>query len=777
MNALHLDTILRPTSDEAGFDDTMRVLVPPSDGWVWMIAVNFEKARPYASGPIRFRSDIVDEWLTRGLIEVSEFVIPPHWLMSDEELNQKYSGDASTDCAMVLRQKRAWNAIEPYVTENSVDMAIQTQNIHHWITQRQAELIDLGNKYGGKCVRCSKTWLYDCVHCFWASGCNQYALRGNRLHCGAPDGVHQQHTIKLGRPDAAVRGTVGPLERLPLSQQDIANLQVGWENFRYGRTVGAAYLETMAVFYRAGIEVKNGIPQPILTRAESRPTLRQFEYWGKKFDSQHYRRRWEESAGRRPMPGMANEDVIRVGQRGWLDSSSGDVHLVSVLSRVVPVGPANCFEVMDAKSTAICGLHCDFDPPSARLALLTLAHAAMPKGEWCARYGFPDVTDKQFPAVPFAETFTDNGELRNALSERIYVRGWHGSIEYAPAGRGEAKGPIEGDHHVRHSQVDHQCPGTTHGRQTQYGEQPPAALAALNYFEYVRQHIRRVLFYNTQEPVPHLLTAEMRNDLDANASRMDIFNWLVDHGYKTELPVSADMIRAHMLPSYDATMTGRGVFLHRRDTGEKIEFIPGCRFVSDYLIESGMLAKAARDHKRVTVTMDAPCINVAWIATKDGLQRLENVDPDQFTLKRATVHDLQVIRNFDMVALLHGRTPREQAKVEFINARDTENDAAVNAKKQEIRKGGNTKKKSTTNTSSRQSINKNRAAERRLLSENGDPPHPPTTADNADQSTSGSSGQQHIPARNPGRATNPQPRTIRPVVLASLRKFMKEIKK
>jgi hypothetical protein len=76
MSTLHVDTILRATSDEAGFEGAMRILVPPSDGWVWMIAVNFEKARPYATGPIRFKADHINDWLVEGLIEVSEFVIP-----------------------------------------------------------------------------------------------------------------------------------------------------------------------------------------------------------------------------------------------------------------------------------------------------------------------------------------------------------------------------------------------------------------------------------------------------------------------------------------------------------------------------------------------------------------------------------------------------------------------------------------------------------------------------------------------------------------------------
>nr|WKF60756.1 Transposon Tn7 transposition protein TnsB [Paraburkholderia busanensis] len=705
MTTLGRGMVLQTLPSEKEPATQIRVLVPSLNGLTWMIPVAFGKFSGYARGPFCMPIDLVDERISGGLLIESKFNPPPHWALSDAELNALFGAVATEPCRMVSARDKAWRILEPYVTANPVEQAIRTQSYRSWV------LTEANRVAGDGKDRHSVSWLYDVLHRFWASGGDTQSLLGDTAYCGGA-GANRIQKIKLGRPDAISRMTNGPVQSIHLTAEDIAKLQVGWEHFRYGRSQHEAYLQTMEAFWRKDEVLKENVVQPILMPAALRPSERQFRYWGRKVERMNSRRRFD---GREAMPGSAVEDILLVGQRGWLDATSGDVYLVSVKSRLVVVGCATCYEVMDARTEVISGLHITFEPPSARVALLSVAQAALPKIAWGSRYGFPTLTEDVMPSLRFTDVFTDNGEFRNVLTKRIYVEGWGGWIEYAPAGAGSAKGTIEGDHHARHAEVDHKLPGTTYGKERRPGETDPAAKAALNYYEYVRHHIRRVIRHNTEVAVPHLVTAEMYDDVGPTASRMDVFRWLVEHGYTASPACAPEKIYAHMLPEYPASMTHRGVFLHRSDRGHKVEYVKGCRFVNQYLVDSGLLGSARHHVKNVTLRMDPTDVSVAWLPTKDGLQRLENVDPDRLMRERAPLQDLTVVQDINNFVLLHNRTEEDQNSSDFINARDSESDNSIAAKNKEMTEHESSTGKPFKKNSARKHIGEAREREKAEL--------------------------------------------------------------
>ncbi|GJH22762.1 hypothetical protein CBA19CS22_39490 [Caballeronia novacaledonica] len=337
----------------------------------------------------------------------------------------------------------------------------------------------------------------------------------------------------------------------------VEKVQFGWHPYLFGRSIREAYLETCAVFWRSGISVVVGIEQPILLPAAQRPTERQFSYWGPKGDPAMRasrvlmsEKKWTET--HRLMLGTAREDVVKIGQRGWMDSSPADVNLCSIASRLICVGPATCIFLRDARSEMIAGLYIGFEAPSAKTALLAAAHAATPKKSWFKRYGFDDIEDDAIPVIRFDGIHTDNGEFRNALAISVHTRAWEGKIEFARSRDGAAKGPIEANHHSRHSHLDHRLARTTRGRAAEPGDEAPATLAALTSYEYVRQIIRLVLYHNTSEQVPHLITSEMRKELSVNATRLDVYRWLAQHGYSNGAPpwYGGNLAKHGMPPSF-----------------------------------------------------------------------------------------------------------------------------------------------------------------------------------------------------------------------------------
>ncbi|MGF6972312.1 hypothetical protein QFZ94_000739 [Paraburkholderia sp. JPY465] len=78
-----------------------------------------------------------------------------------------------------------------------------------------------------------------------------------------------------------------------------------------------------------------------------------------------------------------------------------------------------------------------YESPSARVLLLAAAHAALPKSDWCARFGVLGVTEDMLPRLRFEELFADNGGGRNGQTIRVYLKAWEGWIEAEDALAGD----------------------------------------------------------------------------------------------------------------------------------------------------------------------------------------------------------------------------------------------------------------------------------------------------------------------------------------------------
>jgi hypothetical protein len=680
MSELSVDLIIFSQPEDPAFTTPLRILLI-EECRVWVIPVVFGKGQGYARGPAQYAEDYIVDMIRAGRLTLAEFVPPALWSIPDSDLNQLYSGDRNTPCAAIIKRDIAWQAIDPYVKEHSVEEALKTMSFRQWIPQRSAEL--------GRWP----SWLSDKLHRYWAGGTKQ-ALLANTAYCGAP-GIEKPQNTKLGRPNSLTSEALKRNDAVAASetcgfvmtQEDKKKVQFGWRAFSPDRSKHQRYLETMGAFYRESIEVLDGMPRAVLLPVNQRPTERQWTCWGPKSESPPGECGLPNIPRPNPtrlrLPGNANQYVQKIGQIGWADSSGGDVELTSISSRLICVGRATFLELMDARTEVICGLYIGFEPPSARIALLAAAHAAMPKGEWCARFGIHGVTDDEIPAVRLNTIFTDNGEFRNALCMKVYLEAWDGWIIYAPAGKPTAKARIECDHNVRHMQLDHQLTGTTHGRMQEYGEPDPKEEAALNGYEYTRLHIERALYHNTEEPVPHLLTGEMRKDLTASATRMDVYRWLKTYGYISGRPPSPDLIRARMLPSYDATVTSRGILVQRPDRGNKKEYILGCRFFNDYLHESGMLASAQKHVIPIQIKMDPADPTMAWLPTRERLLPLTNVYRDDLLVARGSVHELCAIQDSDALVRLKDLARHDQADFDFVQTREATNRSAIEQRNRE----------------------------------------------------------------------------------------------
>ncbi|WP_176054450.1 hypothetical protein [Paraburkholderia caribensis] len=669
MSSIPVGSILIPAGDLPPYQTSQRVLASSGNGY-WLIPLPFDGKRKYARGPKFQGAEQLHAWLDQGLLRIGEFKPPELWNNTDEDLNRWFGGTSENPCNILRVRDLAYDAITPFI-----DQTIRTSTLEALSTRSYTAWIREAAQTGPH----AEAYLYDALNRFWAGGLKN-ALLGRTADNGRRGEAKPQNK-KLGRRNASDKAADRASTGYPLSEDDKLKLQCGWQCFvSDGRSTYTAYLETMGCFYADPEHESEDGKKVTLLDADSRPTPKQFRYWGPAKDpAQSATRRmlgeheyWLNHSG---MHGASAEDVLVIGQRGWSDSSGGDVKLRSVISPSIELGCATVLPVMDARSDVICGMHIGLEPPSARVQLLAAAHAALPKTEWGEKFGIHGITEDQIPCVRFDQLFLDNGEGRNGQTMRVYLQAWEGWIEYAPAANGRAKGPIEGEHHVRHVEVDQNLPGATH---LPYGTSRQPTLAVLTYPQYVRHHIRRILYHNCEQPVPHLITGEMRAELDVTATRMDVFRWLVRHGYVNGKPPDADTIRVHMLPSFAATITDHGIYLHRPDRGAKKEFVERCRFMGPFLRESGLLNAARRQVIPAEISLDPNDLRVAWFRTRDhGLQKLENIHPDRWLIERCTLEEILLIQDRDQLTLLQNETRAQQMAFDRIAERDTSADAAI----------------------------------------------------------------------------------------------------
>lgn len=662
--------VLRPSEcADKPFSDLLRLIAISRDGkGLWLSPMSVKTRSGYARGPAYYERAEVEDWLARGWATASPFVPPGHWLMTDVQIRGRElaPGEPETNSRLIKRNADL-ALLHEFIDRHSIADILDGRLLTPWI-RRQAKL-----------SRVSKRRLYCAIHRYWAGGCNRNALLPEFAQCGAPNKPKRQDR-KLGRRNAAVKAGHHELAGFVLTDGAKTHLQIGWDSFLSGRSVHEAYEETMAAFYRTGSEIRNGVEHANLLPAQHRPSEHQFRYWGPKGEDNQAAWRtylgvneWEKE--HRPLPGSASDGIVAVGQCASLDATSGDVHLVSVASRLKVVGPLTRITVQDSAIGYIPGMYCGFDAPSGSTALQAIANAASDKVAYCARYGI-QISSEDWIPLAHKLYLGDNGELRNEQS-MLALEQWGATVEYAESGRADRK-LVESDHHSAQAKVDHRLPGTTFGRRKKRGEPDPATKAALNHYEYTRQHIRRILFHNNQARVPHLLTLEMRRD-NVLPFRLNILKWMLANGYGSPFQPPIEILRAHFLPEFRAVIRGNGLFLLRPDSKDK-RLVYGARFVGQYLLDTGLMERGRKHVIATSIRADPNDLSKAWLATPHGLMELSNVHPDKLQIAQATLCDLLAIQDATALANVLNRSDYDQMDLEFITARDIEAEEAIKAK-------------------------------------------------------------------------------------------------
>ena len=643
-------------------------------------------------------------WKEQKLIQETSVTWPALWNMTDEAIREKYPPRKGQKESYPLSTRdRKWDFIKPILPDQDAALI---------------NLMELERKAGERAieVNASKGQVLDALHRYYAFGCVKNALLPNTGECGAPDEPRiAKKGIKLGRKNtAALVGNV-ELQGKILTDEDRQNLCDGWEMFvRPGTTVDQAFFGMSSAFYSSGYSLKHGKYVVNLLEAHFRPTIREFRYHGPnvKDEASAARRLMGEAEwlkNCRELNGSARTGVFAFGQVGSIDASPIDVNEVACFDPLLPIGVGRAVVVTDVDLGLIMGWHVAIGGIGTDDANLAILNAASSKAEMLIRYGFEDISPEDFPSIFFTKYLSDNGELRAIKGIGAAVEKLGSRIEFVPSGRADFNSVSESGHHSRNRGLNHNIEGTTKGRPKKRGEVLSITKALLSHFRYMRLLIKWIHWRNTKQEVRHLLTAEMRRD-NVEPYRIAIYQWAKAKGYVAGKPTDKDQLRAHLLPTFTASIRRNGLVLHRPKTGDAVELLRNACFNDSYLATSGLIRTMQNGGKKhIEVKVNPEDLSQVYLFDKNGVHVIRNISNDVLLVHEGCIADLMAMNDSDRQQKVETASQRDQGFAEVRSLRVEEEAEASRTKKAAQSVAGVNPKPKTD----RPSVRRNQANEKR----------------------------------------------------------------
>jgi hypothetical protein len=557
--------------------------------------------------------------------------------------------------------------------------------------------------------------LYKWRHRYWAQGSQKNALLDNYDRCGNP-GQQKKQRVKLGRSTRTFKAGLSSSRGFALSDGDKRKLAFGYSLITHSLSPRDAYLLTCSMFWAEHVLDAQGKTVPKLFEKALRPTFHQFMRWGCELRGKTVTEillgptKWRQSA--KSNGGSEQDSIVAVGQQSQFDGTSSDVYLASYVSRLKKLPPMTRLMLKESRTGIIYGLYCGWKPPSPATALQAILHGAMDcKVAWAARFGI-DIPPGSIPGLLARTHLADNGELKaEQITEAEDQFGF--GVTYTPTFSGDRKGSIETQHHKDHQLLDKHLPGATHGRQRERGQEHAALGALWNYYEYMRELIRYIVWHNTVEEVPDLAPDDMLfAEPRIPPTRINIFNWLTERRMNRSVPVDYQALRAFTLPDVNVVIRKNGIYIEAKVQG-RMQALPRLRYTSAELVATGLLNKVKQTGKVIRTKMKMPHedLSEAWLPTKAGMIRVATSARDATILSKLTLEEWVLYLESEVLRRDLGRGDKEQTEADTLLGRLATTAAAKAEAKAELEKLPKhpSKKKLTSN------LDQNRKEELELL--------------------------------------------------------------
>ena len=600
------------------------------------------KRSKYARGPKLLELATLESSINEGQIAEATYQPPGHWSMLDDE----YIESAASQREQVKRRKRItqrdanWSLIAPILEGRSIrDIARNPMNLRPSLVKRAQE------------SKRNQTTLYRLLNIYLASGGVKNSLIPETQLRGGP-GVTKVQTRKLGRKSRIEKSEKIEGSSYFLQEGDTRKLAIGYRLIGKRATEVDAYRLTCAVHWSTLTEDGKTELFPL----QQRPTQAQFRYWGKRLNKPVHRRGYVglNRMGIQATPGSTQDQVCAVGQMAMIDSTSNDVYLTSIFSRLKKLPPMHVTFLKEVRSTVVIGFYVGWQSPSTWTSHQAILCGAESKVDICARFGIT-IAEEDWPSLLCKLILADNGEMKSQATT-LAESEFRFAVEYAKSWSGQSKSSVETQHHTLHKELDHKLPGTTSGKQRGRGEKHPALEAIWNYAEYMYEFLLAIIEYNNEE-VEHLAPTAMLHE-GVRPTRINIMKWMMEKNMRADLPYDLERLRAFTMPPTKAVMTKRGIRLLMPDGKSHM---PGIRFFAPELMDTHQFKEAVAKNKSVSITIRQSEIDLSrvWFGLPDrGLTKIPNVDLDEDLKEMGTIADF--VQRVEENALLGAKKQQEE---------------------------------------------------------------------------------------------------------------------
>jgi len=542
-------------------------------------------------GPPRFPFIVglnqLREAILSGDTKVAHVQTPEYLLVTDDMLSEKQKADRDTK----------WDMISSLVASEIPGQIFLPGEMSQMVAARALEL-GLHRKQIHR-VLCK----------YWRNGQVRNSLLKDYTNVGKSPRVYNPETPP-GRP-ASYQGV--ELDRAKmLEATDKACIKIGYELYVDDEvsTISHAYGQMLKKFYSEKDLSKNPEAGLRLLPATKIPSLRQFDYWGKKFfdivSTERGRlgeRKWLKD--RRPLNGTVRDKLRGPCHQFEIDATIADIYLVNSYSRHMLIGRPVIYVVIDSFSGMIVGVYVGLEGPSWNGARQALFNAFTSKQEFCALNNVI-IEPEDWPCHHLPqEVFADRGEMLGSAAE-VLATGLGIELGIAPPYRPDWKSMVESRFSVLNSLTGIRwLPGGVAARQKERGERDYRLDATLNMKEFTKIIIKSVLHYNSFHRQPDRLTEKMVSD-DVSPTPLSIWNWALENGYVEPNYRPDDLIYLHLLPTDNGTVQKSGVLFK------------GMYYISEVLIDQNWLAKArSRGVWSVQCWYDPNSADHIWIQAND----------------------------------------------------------------------------------------------------------------------------------------------------------------
>jgi hypothetical protein len=595
--------------------------------------------RDYVAGPYRRSLAKFQEHLQENRLHVLNTIRDPKFHLTDADRLNQCQDDAGKNAVRIDLQRRdhRFEAIHPLLctpgtNELRIPMDVLADNA---LAKRLA--------HQAKILQHAKATLYNWIHRYWAGGCQKNALLSDFSRCGSPGQAKQQNN-KLGRSSRLYKEGLTTTRGYKLTEDDKGKLKWGYRLIKHDVPMHDAYLTMCAVHWAEHQVDTTGKTQAVLFNPTERPTFSQFSRWGALMNDTcvtemllgptKYRQLTDARGG------SEQDLVVAVGQLAGFDGTSTDVYLTSHRSRLKKLPPMTRLILKEIRVGLIYGMHCSWEPPSPKTALLTVLHGAMPsKVAWAKRFGV-QLEEGVIPGLLCRTNLADHGELKGADTTEAETQFGFG-IDLPPTMSGDRKGGVESQHHADHAHLDRKLPGTTRGKRPGRGDDLPVTHALWNYYEYMRELIEHIIWHNSVQEMPDLAPDDMLlTDPPIRPTRINIYHWLTGRGMNVSLPYDYEALRAFTLPDVDAVIRKNGIYLEMKIHGRKM-LLPRLRFTGSALVKTGLMSQVKRSGSPIhtRLKMDPTDLSQAWLPTKSGLIQVFSSARDTTIHSRLTLDE------------------------------------------------------------------------------------------------------------------------------------------